>query len=123
MQGFAYLVAAYAIPWAGLFAYLAVVMLRIRGLRTELAAVEAFWRDVVAQPRPIAICTAVAWLISWHVALLLREIFVDPAIPPLTFAIVVLRFNLLILEVWRWPFALINSLRKGGVEFNSDFIR
>ena len=39
MQGFIYLVAAYAIVWVGLFAYLAVVMLRIRGVRTELAAV------------------------------------------------------------------------------------
>ena len=38
MQG--YLVAAYIIAWVGLFAYLAVVMLRIRGVRTELAAVE-----------------------------------------------------------------------------------
>ncbi len=40
MQGFTYLVAAYIIAWVGLFAYLAVVMLRIRGVRTELAAVE-----------------------------------------------------------------------------------
>jgi CcmD family protein len=45
MQGFAYLVAAYAIAWAGLFAYLAVVMLRIRGVRTELAAVEEMVRE------------------------------------------------------------------------------
>src|SRR5260370_39519469 len=45
MQGFAYLVAAYAIAWAGLFAYLAAVMLRIRGLRTELAAVEELVRE------------------------------------------------------------------------------
>jgi len=40
MQGFGYLVAAYAVAWVGLFIYLAVVMLRIRGVRTELAAVE-----------------------------------------------------------------------------------
>jgi CcmD family protein len=45
MQGFAYLVAAYAIAWVGLFAYLAVVMLRIRGVRTELAAVEELVRE------------------------------------------------------------------------------
>lgn len=45
MQGFTYLVAAYAIVWIGLFAYLAVVMLRIRGVRTELAAVEELVRE------------------------------------------------------------------------------
>jgi CcmD family protein len=45
MQGFGYLVAAYAVVWAGLFAYLAVVTLRIRGVRTELAAVEELVRE------------------------------------------------------------------------------
>ena len=45
MQGFAYLVAAYAIVWVGLFAYLAVVMLRIRGVRTELSAIEELVRE------------------------------------------------------------------------------
>jgi CcmD family protein len=35
-----YLIAAYAIAWAGLFAYLAVIALRLRGVRTELAAIE-----------------------------------------------------------------------------------
>ncbi|HKV59082.1 MAG TPA: CcmD family protein [Ktedonobacteraceae bacterium] len=45
MQGFNYLVAAYIIVWVGLFAYLAVVMLRIRGVRTELAAVEELVRE------------------------------------------------------------------------------
>jgi CcmD family protein len=45
MQGFSYLVAAYAVVWLGLFAYLAVIMLRIRGVRTELAAVEELVRE------------------------------------------------------------------------------
>lgn len=40
MQDIGYVIAAYAIVWAGLFTYLAVIMLRIRGVRTELAAVE-----------------------------------------------------------------------------------
>ena len=44
MQGFNYLVAAYIVAWVGLFAYLAVVMLRIRGVRTELAAIEELLR-------------------------------------------------------------------------------
>ena len=45
MQGTYYLVAAYIIAWVGLFAYLAFVMLRIRGVRTELAAVEELVRE------------------------------------------------------------------------------
>jgi CcmD family protein len=45
MQGVVYLVTAYAIAWVGLFAYLAVIALRIRGVRTELAAVEELVRE------------------------------------------------------------------------------
>ena len=45
MSGITYLVAAYAIAWVGLFVYLAVVALRIRGVRTELAAIEALVRE------------------------------------------------------------------------------
>jgi CcmD family protein len=45
MEGFTYLVAAYAIAWVGLFIYLAVVTLRIQGLRTELAVVEEQVRE------------------------------------------------------------------------------
>ena len=45
MQGITYLFAAYAIAWVGLFAYLAFIMLRIRSVRTELAAVEELVRE------------------------------------------------------------------------------
>jgi len=45
MQGVTYLVAAYAIAWIGLFVYLAFIMMRIRGVRTELAAVEELVRE------------------------------------------------------------------------------
>lgn len=45
MSGNIYLIAFYAIAWIGLFAYLAFVMLRIRGVRTELAAVEELVRE------------------------------------------------------------------------------
>lgn len=44
-MGYTYLVAAYAIVWLGLFTYLAVLTLRIRGVRTELAAVEELVRE------------------------------------------------------------------------------
>jgi CcmD family protein len=39
------MVIAYALVWAGLFAYLAFIALRIRAVRTELAAVEELVRE------------------------------------------------------------------------------
>jgi Protein of unknown function (DUF3054) len=76
--------------------------------------VGAFRQKILTQPRAMVIRTALAWLVSWPVAMLLRGIFVDHGVPPLSFAIVVLLFNMLILLIWRWPFALNNSMRKRG---------
>ncbi|MBV9230256.1 MAG: CcmD family protein [Chloroflexi bacterium] len=45
MQGVTYLVAAYTVAWVGLFAYLAFIMMRIRSVRTELAAIEELVRE------------------------------------------------------------------------------
>jgi DUF3054 family protein len=77
--------------------------------------VGAFRREIVAQPRAMAIRTSLAWLLSWPVAMLLRGIFVDHAVPPLTFALIVLLFNMVLLVVWRWLLALYNSRRKRGI--------
>lgn len=74
--------------------------------------VGAFRHKIMAQPRSMVIRTVVAWLLAWPVAMLLRGIFVDHGVPPLSFAIIVLVFNMLLLLIWRWPFALNNSLRK-----------
>jgi hypothetical protein len=74
--------------------------------------VGAFRREIVTQPRAMAMRTALAWLLSWPVAMLLRGIFVDHAVPPLSFALVVLLFNMVLLVIWRWLFALYNSRRK-----------
>lgn len=41
----AFVVAAYGLIWLGLFFYLAVIALRLRGVRTELAAVEELVRE------------------------------------------------------------------------------
>lgn len=49
MTGNGYLVAAYIIVWVGLFAYLAFIALRIKGARTELAAVEELLREQQAK--------------------------------------------------------------------------
>ncbi|HEY4033750.1 MAG TPA: CcmD family protein [Ktedonobacteraceae bacterium] len=45
MQESTYLIIAYAIVWLGLFAYLAFLAMRIRGVQTELAAVEELMRE------------------------------------------------------------------------------
>ena len=57
MQGLNYLIAAYAVVWVGLFAYLAFIMMRVRSVRTELVAVEELvreheQRDLQAQQEP-----------------------------------------------------------------------
>jgi hypothetical protein len=44
-EGFSFLVAAYIVVWAGLLIYLGFIVLRIRGVRTELAAVEELVRE------------------------------------------------------------------------------
>jgi CcmD family protein len=45
MSGVNYLIIAYTVVWIGLFVYLAFIVQRIRGVRTELAAVEALVRE------------------------------------------------------------------------------
>ncbi|MDQ2714861.1 MAG: CcmD family protein [Chloroflexota bacterium] len=50
MQGVTYLVIVYVIVWAGLFAYLAFIAMRLRSVRTELAAVEELVREHEARP-------------------------------------------------------------------------
>lgn len=76
--------------------------------------VGAFRHKIQARPRAMAIRTSLAWLLAWPVAMLLRGLFVDHRIPPLSFAFVVLLFNTLLLLLWRWPFALNNSMKKRG---------
>ena len=43
--GFTYMVLAYIIIWVGLFIYLGFLALRLRGVRTELAAVTELVRE------------------------------------------------------------------------------
>jgi hypothetical protein len=69
----------------------------------------AYRRELIARPRKMAQRTIIAWALSWPLAMAFRGIFVDHAVPPLSFAIVTLIFNMLILLVWRWPFALNNN--------------
>lgn len=77
--------------------------------------VGAFRRDLIAAPRLMATRTAIAWIVSWPIALILRGIFIDHGIPGYAFSLIALVFNLAVLEIWRWPFALNNSMRKRGL--------
>ena len=77
--------------------------------------VGAFRREIVARPGAMALRTALAWLLSWPVAMLLRGVFVDHGVPKLSFALIVLLFNMVLLVAWRWLFALYNRRRKQGV--------
>ena len=72
----------------------------------------AYRRELTAKPRKMAIRTILAWVLSWPVAMALRGIFVDHAVPPISFALITLIFNTFILLLWRWPFALNNSIKK-----------
>lgn len=72
----------------------------------------AFRRDIQANPLNMARRTALAWLAAWPVAMLLRGLLVDHAIPPWTFWLVAFLSNTVFLQVWRIPYALITKRSK-----------
>jgi len=67
--------------------------------------------ELLENPRKMAARTLSGWVLSWPVAMALRGIFVDHAVPPWTFALIALIVNAVFLLVWRWPYALNNRLR------------
>lgn len=80
--------------------------------------VGAFKADIAIRPKKMLVRTIISWLATWPVAMLFRWLLVDrlrvPVTPLssfLTFAIVALFFNMGLLLIWRWPFALNNELR------------
>jgi len=79
--------------------------------------VGAFRGDIVSEPRRMTNRTIQAWFLSWPVAMALRWLLVDRThntslISFLTFALVVLLVNTVILLLWRWPFAFNNRIRE-----------
>lgn len=72
----------------------------------------AFRRDIQANPLKMARRTALAWLAAWPVAMLLRGLLVDHAIPPWTFWLVAFLSNTVFLQIWRLPYALITKRSK-----------
>ncbi|TMC17755.1 MAG: DUF3054 domain-containing protein [Chloroflexi bacterium] len=72
----------------------------------------AFRRTVVTQPKAMVARTALAWLTAWPLAMALRGFVVDRAIPPLTFAVITLVSNTILLLLWRAPLALLVKQRR-----------
>ncbi len=80
--------------------------------------VGAYRSDIVNEPAAMAKRTILAWALSWPIALALRWFFVDrsrgtSASAFFTFALVTFLFVLVILLIWRWPFAVNQSMKKG----------
>ncbi|MBV9230257.1 MAG: DUF3054 domain-containing protein [Chloroflexi bacterium] len=73
--------------------------------------VGAFRRGLEVQPGKMALRTALAWVAAWPVGLLIRGL-IEWKVPPLSFALVTLISNTVFLLIWRWPFALVNSMRR-----------
>ncbi len=71
-------------------------------------------KELTTEPRAMAYRTAIAWIPAWVIAMILRGIFIDHAVPGTAFMLIALVFNLGLLEIWRWPFALNNLVRKRG---------
>ncbi len=78
-----------------------------------------FRRKLADEPKAMAMRTALAWLLSWPVGLLLRWFFVDRLKNPPTsidaftaFATVTFLFNMVVLLIWRVPYAINNRARK-----------
>lgn len=82
--------------------------------------VGAFRSDVLTHQRLMTNRTIQAWFLSWPVAMALRWLLVDrvnntPFSQFITFAFVALLIIMVILLVWRWPYALNNSIRQKEV--------
>ncbi|HEV2472189.1 MAG TPA: DUF3054 domain-containing protein [Chthonomonadales bacterium] len=75
-----------------------------------------FRKEMTTAPRAMAYRTAFAWIPAWIIAMLLRGLFIDHAVPGSAFMSIAFVFNLAVLELWRWPFALNNLARKQSVK-------
>ncbi len=79
--------------------------------------VGVYRRVLETRPRAMAIRTLRAWLLAWPVAMGLRWLFVDRTrnltfTQFLTFALVALLTNLLLLLIWRWPYAWYKGVKR-----------
>ena len=80
--------------------------------------VGAFKRGLELQPRKMALRTALSWLSAWPLAMALRIFFVDYLTNHsinwrgiVSFSLITLISNTILLLLWRWPLALVISRR------------
>jgi hypothetical protein len=66
----------------------------------------AFRREVETSPKKMLLRTLLAWVVTWPVALLFRGL-IEWKFPPLSFALVTLITNAVLLVIWRELFAFI----------------
>jgi hypothetical protein len=74
--------------------------------------VGAFKYDVINRVGRMAVRTLLAWLPAWAIALTLRGLLFEHAVPELAFMIVALISNALFLLIWRLPFAFVRGAKK-----------
>jgi hypothetical protein len=77
----------------------------------------AFRPDITYQPAKMLLRTLFAWVVTWPVAMAFRWFIVERLNPVswqsfLSFSLVVLIVNLILLVIWRGPFAMSNNLRR-----------
>lgn len=72
----------------------------------------AFRRGLENQPGKMLRFTLLSWVAGWIAGFIFRGIFVDYAVPPLSFAIVSFLSNAVFLLIWRLPFAWIVRARQ-----------
>lgn len=71
----------------------------------------AYRGDAMARPTVMLRRTALAWLLAWPVGLVLRALLLQRGIP-ISFALVTLMTNMLILLTWRGAFAWLIQRNK-----------
>lgn len=79
----------------------------------------AYRRALEINPLAMAKRTFLVWLAAWPVAMLLRGIFVDHAVPPWTFWLIAFLANTILLLLWRVPRAFLGQVRERTQQHNA----
>ncbi len=70
----------------------------------------AYKRKLDDNPGLMVRWTVLAWIASWPLALIIRGL-IEGHVPPISFALITLFTNMLLLLLWRWPYALTKRNR------------
>ncbi|GLV57563.1 hypothetical protein KDH_43990 [Dictyobacter sp. S3.2.2.5] len=74
----------------------------------------AFRRELMTEPRQMARKTAFAWLAAWPIGVILHFVFeqhLPTVVSAITFGLVTLISNTVLLFIWRIPFAMTNHTK------------